>query len=156
MDTAKKKPTITAHPIDRPDENDGARDRRFYIDEMTRLQAKVDVTSRELTSAQAIIAEMETERARQNWRLLAERTAKPPEVWLPLTFAAIDLVGTEYKDYERVRKWCELGKILCKQDDPPHWLVEMNSARAHAASKGMIPPSAKSKLFRPLRSPRQV
>jgi hypothetical protein len=143
------------HPIDPPDEDDAARDRRFYIDEMTRMQAEVDVTSRDLTSAQAIIAEMETTRARQNWRLLAERTARPAEVWLPLTFAAIDLVGTELKDYERVRKWCELRKIVCKQDDPPHWLVEMNSARAYAASKGMVPPSAKPKLFKTflLRSP---
>jgi hypothetical protein len=47
---------MMADKIDPSDEDDAARDRRFYIDEMTRMQAEVDVTSRELTSAQAIIA----------------------------------------------------------------------------------------------------
>jgi hypothetical protein len=126
---------------DPPVEDIAARDRRVL------LELLVDA-EREKTDLQAIIDEMEKDRARQRWRQLADKTAKAArdaQIWLPLTMAAIDLLGPKNKaapydrkrqqrDYEKLRDWCEKGKILFRRRGALID-VEMNSARAFAATK---------------------
>jgi hypothetical protein len=118
------------------------RDRRLLLE-------LLDEAERDKTSLQAIITELENERGRRNWRQLTERIArekKDAEIWCPLTMAAIGLFAPatgqyparmQKTHYERLRAWCEDSKIIARQDGTGHWLVEMNSARAHATSKGM-------------------
>jgi hypothetical protein len=119
------------------DEDDAARDRRVYIEEMSRLQDTI-------AGLQA-----------DNWRLIqkAERD-KPPEIWKSIRFAiraaSVDIwvrqgifVPPAQKneqarkrqrksDEERVRKWCELGKIVAEKRGG-HWFVRMDSFNAFLA-----------------------
>jgi hypothetical protein len=139
MNTAR-----TEQPIDPPGDGAADRDWAIALDIITDLQ-------REATRMEAAMAEMEAERGRQNWRQLLDRTAKAArdaEIWLPLTMAAIELLGglkdkapydrkRQQRDYERVREWCSEHRIVCRKRGP-NWDVEMTSARAYAASRGIL------------------
>jgi hypothetical protein len=100
----------------------------------------IDIADRDRKVALEIMADMQaTIRALQtsNWRYVAEKAAAalnaPPEVWLPLKAAASLVVGIREADYEKVRKWCELGKIVA-QKRGAHWFIRMDSLRDHAAT----------------------
>jgi hypothetical protein len=128
---------MMADKIDPPDDDNAARDRRVYIEEMSRLQDTI-------AGLQA-----------DNWRLVqkAERD-KPPEVWLSLKaaikVARIDVLGFDIdrsdaaplsfddadqrrkSDEERVRRWCELGTIVAEKRGG-RWFVRMDSLNAYLA-----------------------
>jgi hypothetical protein len=119
------------------DEDDAARDRRVYIEEMSRLQNTI-------AGLQA-----------DNWRLIqrAERD-KPPEIWKSIRFAiraaSVDIWVRQgifvppaqnneqarqrqrETDEERVRKWCELGIIVAEKRGG-RWFVRMDSINAYLA-----------------------
>jgi hypothetical protein len=134
------------NPIDDPPPDDDNADHLLAL-----ALNVINNMRRDKTSLQAIITELENERARRNWRQLTERIErekKDAEIWLPLTMAAIEILAPysgEYTSrmqkthYERVRGWCEDDKVIAKQDDSAHWFVEMNSALAYAAKKGIVP-----------------
>jgi hypothetical protein len=99
------------HP---PGENDAARDRRIYLEEMTRLEDTIA----------ALRAD--------NWRLIqkAERNA-PPEIWWPLPSACVvDGERTDRQrktDHENMRKRCENHSIIAAKRGPARgrWWVRM-------------------------------
>jgi hypothetical protein len=156
MNAARKPP-----PIDPPPDDDNTDALATAVAVITGMQAEHDATKRELTSAEAIIAEFENERARQNWRVLAAKTAKAAkaaQLLVPLTMAALELfdprtfpwVQQKKNNYEKVRTWCERGDVVCERRGKRGELlmVEMSSFWAHAATKGIYPPRrspAKSK-----------
>jgi hypothetical protein len=66
-----------ARDEDDPPEDDAARDRRVYLDEMTRMQAGM--------------AAMEVDTARlkrENWRMMAEKAEREAPQWLTIKRAA--------------------------------------------------------------------
>lgn len=77
----------------------------------------------------------------ENWRFITEKAARdvPPEVWLPLMAASIDVWGADRSerqrksDYENVRKWCELGTIVAEKRGG-RLFVRMDNLRAHVAA----------------------
>jgi hypothetical protein len=127
-----------------PDENDAARDRRVYLEEMGRMQQKLTRFESDFKALQA-----------DNWRLIqrAERD-KPPEIWKSIRFAiraaSVDIWVRQgifvppaqnneqarqrqrETDEERVRKWCELGIIVAEKRGG-RWFVRMDSFNAYLA-----------------------
>jgi hypothetical protein len=137
----------TERPID-PPEDDADRDRRILLE-------MLGAANRETTRMQRDIDEL------RYWRRIRDdvrkadstaQAAQDAQDWLPLTMAAVALLGPgpyedrrfpydwkrEKRNHERVRKWCELRKIVCKKSGEL-WMVEMNSAWAYAATKGIFP-----------------
>jgi hypothetical protein len=144
----------TEQPIE-PSEDDAARDLRLLLEMFVSKQAEVDAAERDKTRMQRDIDELRYWRRIRNDARKADSTAqaaKDAQDWLPLTMAAVALLGPgpyedrrfpydwkrEKRNHERVRKWCELGKIVCKKSGEL-WMVEMNSAWAYAATKGIFP-----------------
>jgi hypothetical protein len=107
---------MMADKIDPPDEDDAARDRRVYIEEMSRLQDTI-------AGLQA-----------DNWRLVqkAERD-KPPEIWWPLPKACvIDGDRTERQratDHENMRRRCDNKSIIARKEGAGRglWHVRMEA-----------------------------
>jgi uncharacterized protein YecA (UPF0149 family) len=148
VNAARKPPPINPPPPE--DDNTDALATAVAV--IAGMQAEHDATKRELTSAEAIIAEFENERARQNWRVLAAKTAqaaKAAQLLVPLTMAADELVdlrprntyrARQKNNYEKIRAWCELGYVVAeKRGKAGNWVVEMNSLWAFAATKGIYP-----------------
>jgi len=148
--------------IDPPDDGAADRDWAIALDiitdlqrETTRKQAEVEAAERDKTRMQRDIDELRYWRRIRDDARKADSTAqaaKDAQDWLPLTMAAVALLGPgpyedrrspydwkrEKRNHERVRKWCELRKIVCKKSGEL-WMVEMNSAWAYAATKGIFP-----------------
>jgi hypothetical protein len=109
--------------IDPPDEDDAARDRAIYLEEMSRLQSKN-------TGLEDTIAALQAD----NWRLIqkAERD-KPPEIWFSLKAASmVDGDRTERQrdtDYENMRKKCENGTLIAEKRGAGRglWFVRMDN-----------------------------
>jgi hypothetical protein len=111
------------NPIDdAPDDDIADRDRRVLLEIINELRADNAIVVANLTA--------------ENWRLIqkaaAERNALP-ELYLPLKAAAILVVGIREADYEKVRKWCELGKIVAEKRGG-QWFVQMKSLRDYFAT----------------------
>jgi hypothetical protein len=127
-------------PIDPPPLEDNAdRDRRLLLEMLFSKQAEIDAAERDKTRMQRDIDEL------RYWRRIRDdastaQAAEDAQIWAPLTAVAIDLVGIELRDYERVREWCASGKVVAKKVGP-NWLVEMTSAQEYAAARGIEPPS---------------
>jgi hypothetical protein len=131
-----RKPPINPPPL----EDNADRDRRLLLEMLFSKQAEVDAAERDKTRMQRDIDELRYWRRIGDDARKAESTAQDAQIWAPLTAAAIDLVGIELRDYERVREWCASSKVVAKKVGP-NWLVEMTGARKYAASRGIEPPS---------------
>jgi hypothetical protein len=108
-------PPTRIEQMSNTDEDDAARDRRVYIEEMSRLQDTI-------AGLQA-----------DNWRLIqkAERD-KPPEIWWPLPAASY--TGNENRterqektDHERLRRRCAKRLVVANKcgEDRGLWSVRM-------------------------------
>jgi len=110
-----------------PDENNAARDRRVYIEEMGLLQSKN-------TRFQDIIAGLQAEGRRYRDEIAAR--VAPPEIWWPLSAACAVEAPTRdgtrsdrqrATDHERMRRWCATGMIIAERRGPGRglWWVRM-------------------------------
>lgn len=105
-----------ADKIDPPDD-DAARDRRVYLDELSRMQSD--------------IAALHAENRRYR-DVIAARPA-PPEIWWPLkAVIAVDwgdrpTERQEKTDHERMRRWCATGMVVAERRGPGNgrWWVRM-------------------------------
>jgi hypothetical protein len=139
-------------PIDPPPpEDDAARNLRLLLEmfvskqaEVDAKQAELDAAERDKTGMQRIIDESRYWR-RTRVELYVTLRAAADELYDPRKFPS----GARQRknNKERVRKWCELKKIVCKKYGK-RWMVEANSFFAHVATEGLYPrrrPPAKSK-----------
>jgi hypothetical protein len=106
---------------DPTDGDDADRDRRVYINEMTRMQ-------RDIVELRADTASTVANLQAENWRLISAQPA-PPAVWRALKPAAAN-AGVEY---ETARSWCELGIIVAEKRGG-RWFVRMDSLYGHVTA----------------------
>jgi hypothetical protein len=113
-----------AAKIDSPDENDAARDRRVYLEQMGLLQSKN-------TRLEDIIAGLQAEGRRYRDEIAARPA--PPEIWWPLPKACvIDGDRTERQratDYENMRRRCDNKSIIARKEGAGRglWWVRMEA-----------------------------
>lgn len=74
-----------------------------------------------------VIADIKAE----NWRLIQQAAARdaPPDKWLPLKAAAIDVAV----EYENARSWCERGVVVAEKRGG-RWFVRLDNLHAHVAA----------------------